>query len=70
MNSPKEKANELVQEIYNEIQKYLVGTYEIKMNVATSIALLEIRNIIELEDFSVEGREYYEQVKQEIENHE
>ena len=58
MNSPKEKAKELVLR-YSKINA--------RHKDSIRCALIAVDEIINLDYFSEEGREYWEEVKQEIE---
>jgi len=56
--SPKEKAKEL-------FDKFSLGYYHAEN--AKRCALIAVDEIINLDDFSIEGRKYWKEVKQEIE---
>lgn len=63
---PKEKALELYR-TYDKIFEEVIG-FDIAPNRLKIILLNIVCEIIDLEDFSSEGREYWEQVKNEIIN--
>jgi hypothetical protein len=56
--TPREKANELVV-------KYQIDM-PIAYNQAKQCTLIAVDEILNLDDFSIEGREYWQEVKQEI----
>lgn len=65
--TPKEKANELIENSY----QIIIDLVDVNnaFYYSKQCALITVDEIIELENFSVEGREYWKQVKQEIENY-
>lgn len=61
--TPKEKANELINKfLSNDDLRFEWDTQ------AKQCALIAVDEILELDNFSVEGREYWKEVKQEINN--
>ena len=63
--TPKEKAKELVL----KFGEYTVQeSWQSKNYFAIECALIAVDEIINLDYFSIEGREYWQEVKQEIEN--
>jgi hypothetical protein len=66
--TPKEKAKELFHYYIKELlsAKYSINGFVIK-DLAKQCALIAVDEIINLDYFSVEGREYWQEVKQEIE---
>lgn len=60
--TPKEKAKELVNKFYIQEIKY----YE-NITTAKECALISVDEILNLDNFSIEGRVYWEEVKFEIE---
>ena len=59
--TPQEKAKEL----FDKMQFNAVYVYT--NNCAKEHALIAVDEILNLDDFSIEGREYWREVKQEIE---
>lgn len=62
--TPKEKAEELFKKMY---QVRSVAGSDITKYFAKQSALVAVDEILNLDYFSIEGREYWQQVKQEIE---
>jgi len=60
--TPKEKAKELVNKFYIQEIKY----YE-NITTAKQCALIAVDEILNLDNFSIEGRIYWQEVKLEIE---
>ena len=63
--SPKEKANQLVNMFFNEMQ---FSEFVDDLDASKQCVKMLVNEIINLDYFSIEGRKYWEQVKQEIEN--
>jgi hypothetical protein len=69
--SAKEKAEELIEkyqllEIHLPYEDYCIASGEMLYNSAKNCALIAVDEIIDLDNFSIEGREYWQQVKHEI----
>lgn len=62
--TPKEKAEELFKKMY---QVRSVAGSDITKYFAKQSALVAVDEILNLDYFSIEAREYWQQVKQEIE---
>jgi len=58
--TPKEKADKLIDKYYDSVTVIL-------MTEAIDCALIAVNEIINLDNFSIEGREYWTQVKDIIE---
>ena len=67
--SAKEKAEELVGK-YQKLDIEIGGQYDgyltMKIHDAKQCAFIAIEEILDLDDFSVEGREYWQEVKEEL----
>ena len=68
--TPKEKAEKLLNKYTFQIEG--IDNYNFVLNtkikfIAKQCALIAVYEIINLDDFSIEGREYWEEVKNEIE---
>jgi len=63
--SPQDKAEVLFDMMYNVEDP--MCEYPMCFYTAKQCALIAVDEILELDDFSVEGREYWQQVKTEIE---
>jgi hypothetical protein len=63
--TPKEKAEELVENFYRPIDYNLVGLFSVKNTVAKKCALIAVDEILEVIQTNIKGR-YWEEVKQEI----
>ena len=59
--TPKEKAEELYG-------KHFVALFIMEKENAKRSALVTVDEILELDNFSIEGRDYWQEVKQEIQN--
>jgi hypothetical protein len=68
--SPQEKAKELFKKFYNPIFDIDLGINVSKdkkrYEAAIQCALIAVEEILNLDDFSVEGREYWQEVKKEL----
>jgi hypothetical protein len=62
--TPQEKADELFRKMY---QVRSVAASDITKYFAKQSALVAVDEILDLDYFSIEGREYWTEVKQEIE---
>ena len=74
--TPTQKSNEIIENFKPYMYCYLgsgmlSNSYDkdIELNNAKRCALLMVNQIIELDDFSTEGREYWQAVKIEINNY-
>lgn len=70
--SPKEKAEEIFEKFYSHKWQKHISTRKYKINsmpksTAKWCSNQLVDEIINLDDFSIEGREYWVQVRQEIE---
>jgi hypothetical protein len=63
--TPKEKAKELYHKYADEFN--FDDTYRGYREQSKQCALIAVNEILNLDDFSIEGREYWEEVKEEIE---
>jgi hypothetical protein len=62
--TPKEKAEELIRKYYSfGINK---EGQTLSWNECKQCAFIAIEEILDLDDFSVEGREYWQEVKEEL----
>ena len=68
--SPQEKAKELFKKFYNPIFDIDLGINVSKdkkrYEAAIQCALIAVEEILNLDDFSVEGRGYWQEVKKEL----
>ncbi len=60
--TPKEKADRLVFEMFLKIYHHSDNT-----EIAKKCALVAVDEILDLDDFSIDGREYWQEVRDEIE---
>ncbi len=65
--TPREKALLFVELFWTEVEDNEYETRKMSFNQAKQCSLIAVDEIINLDDFSVDGREYWYQVKQEIE---
>ena len=61
MKTPKEKAEELVEKFYETLPQW------VNMQDAKQCAIIAVDEILNLDYFSEEGREYWQEIKNEIE---
>lgn len=67
--TPKEKANELIEDFAEIIPHIEYGVLmERNWKTAKQCALIAVDEILQLDNFSIEGRDYWQKVKQEINN--
>lgn len=65
--TPKEKAEEIVENFYSPIDYNLVGLFSDKNTVAKQCALIAVDEILNGSRY-IEDYDYWQEVKQEIEN--
>ena len=71
MISPKEKAQELIGKFYKYSRQdssgFLVSNEDMYIKNAKQCAIICVDEILDLDFFSLEGREYWEEVRKELE---
>ena len=72
--TPKEKAIQLVDKFNINVDMFTnidnedyIASGLLSTKSRIKLALIEVNEIIDLDDFSVEGRQYYQEIKEEIE---
>lgn len=72
---PKDKANELILKFSDHVSGYIGSSMltnteypEVILMKSKQCALIAVDEILNLDDFSAEGRYYYDKVKSEINN--